>query len=82
MDYYFSQGERVSTWYVDGVTRYHRTVSEIVNGCIMAGLGLEELVEPTPGDEELKEFPELEIFRNWPIFLIARFRNKGHRLDG
>jgi ubiquinone/menaquinone biosynthesis C-methylase UbiE len=48
VDGYFHEGQRVTQWLTNGVLKYHRTVSTIVNAVIDAGLTIERLDEPTP----------------------------------
>ncbi len=69
---YAVEGERESRWFVDGVKKYHRKFSTIVNALADAGFVIEHMVEPTPDEELLKKYPEYADLFHKPDFLIAR----------
>jgi ubiquinone/menaquinone biosynthesis C-methylase UbiE len=46
---YSLEGPREEHWFVDGVIKYHRRLSTILNAVIDAGLTLQRIEEPTPG---------------------------------
>jgi SAM-dependent methyltransferase len=72
IDDYADQGPRQTSWFIDGVVKYHRTVSAIV-GCILdAGLTLQRLEEPAPSAADLIDRPDLEIHRRRPALLLLR----------
>ncbi|WP_180143817.1 class I SAM-dependent methyltransferase [Desulfoluna butyratoxydans] len=54
---YFREGERVQTWFVDGVRKTHRTLSTVINALIAAGFAIRQVEEPAPMD---REYPEGE----------------------
>ncbi len=73
LDNYLVEGRRITTWFVDGVVKEHRTVATYVNTVINAGLVLDEIVEfgaagmaggahPDASDED----------RHRPWFLLLR----------
>ena len=75
LDQYQSEGRRSTTWFIDGVTKFHRTVETYVNTLIAAGFRLDHLGEPKPLAEFLKERPSLEeTLRRPPILLLAATR--------
>lgn len=47
VDAYGAEGPRVSTWFVDGVVKYHRTTASLVNAFLSAGLALTGFMEPS-----------------------------------
>ncbi len=49
-------------------------MSSLINGLIAAGLVLERMVEPTPGEEFLERTPEALDERRRPMFLLLRAR--------
>jgi SAM-dependent methyltransferase len=55
---YFDEGARTSTWFVDGVVRYHRTVATIVNAVRAAGLTIDLVAEPRPTLAAVETTPE------------------------
>ncbi|HEY3063955.1 MAG TPA: class I SAM-dependent methyltransferase [Chloroflexota bacterium] len=74
IDHYADEGERTEHWFVEGVRKYHRTVSSLINGLLGAGLTLERIVEPTPSDEFLRHKPDAIDERRRPMFLLLRAR--------
>jgi SAM-dependent methyltransferase len=55
---YFDESARPTTWFVDGVVRYHRTLATIVNGIRGAGLTIDRVVEPRPTLAAVEATPE------------------------
>ncbi len=49
---------------------YHHTFSETVNSIIAAGFVIEKIIEPSPNNEEMKEFPQFKDEKRLPAFLI------------
>lgn len=71
---YGREGERESTWFVDGVKKYHRTFATVLNTLIQAGFTVEELAEPLPTPELLAQHPEYADLYHKPDFLLVRAR--------
>ena len=67
---YREEGRRESTWFVDGVVKYHRTVETYVNTVIDSGLVLRRLGEPEATPEAMRERPDLIETRRRPAFLL------------
>ena len=69
---YSDEGERVSHWIVDGVVKYHRTVSTVMNMLADSGFRIDKVSEAyaTPEGEELD--PDLLEERMRPPFLFVR----------
>lgn len=74
LDDYTEEGLREHRWFVDGVRRYHRTLSTLLNGLIDAGLVIERVVESTPSDAWLLDRPQDADERRRPLFLLVRAR--------
>jgi 2-polyprenyl-3-methyl-5-hydroxy-6-metoxy-1,4-benzoquinol methylase len=74
IDHYADEGARSEHWFIEGVRKYHRTLSSLINGVIDAGLVLERVVEPTPSSEHLARRPEDIEERRRPMFLLLRAR--------
>jgi SAM-dependent methyltransferase len=72
IDNYADAGPRQTTWFIDGVVKYHRTVSDVVNAVLDAGLTLQHLEEPAPPMEALEQRPDLAIHRRRPPLLLIR----------
>ncbi len=71
---YCVEGVHESQWFVDGVKKYHRTFSTIINTLINAGFTIEKVIEPTPTEEILKEHPEYGDLRHKPDFMLVKAR--------
>lgn len=71
---YSLEGERESKWFVDGVKKYHRTFSGIVNSLVKAGFTIEQMIEPIPTPELLEKYPEQVDLYHKPDFLLVKVR--------
>ena len=71
---YSTDGLRESSWFVDGVKKYHRTFSSIINTLVSAGFSIEKLIEPVPTEELLLEFPDHRDLFHKPDFLLVKGR--------
>ncbi len=71
---YGIEKENESTWFVDGIKKYHRMFSTIVNTLVEAGFTIEKMVEPLPDEELLKKFPEHKDLFHKPDFLVIKAR--------
>jgi SAM-dependent methyltransferase len=70
VDHYADEGKRDTSWFIDGVVKYHRRLSTILNSVIGAGLIVAGVVEPTPTVESLQERPDLARHRDRPTILM------------
>jgi SAM-dependent methyltransferase len=70
VDRYADEGCRDTTWYIDGVVKYHRRLSSIVNELIDAGLVLDRLAEPTPSPAAVAVRPDLAAHVRSPAVLV------------
>ena len=68
---YAKNGRRETMWFVDGVIKYHRTFSEIVNALTSNGFIIEKALEPIPDEETIKRL-QLEDNLHKPNFLLIR----------
>ena len=71
---YNEPGERKVHWYVDGVIKYHRTFSNVINALANAGFVIEEICEPTPEDWAVEKLPTIVKEYIKPNFLIVKAR--------
>lgn len=72
LDRYHDEAERQTKWFIDGVTKFHRTLETYVNTRIAAGFRLDHLGEPKPSLAALQARPSLEdSLRRPPFLLIA-----------
>ena len=77
---YCVEGFRKVDWVVNGVERYHRTISSLINALTGAGLMIEECREAHISDEMRKQYPDLfggTIHR--PEFIFFRCRKAPER---
>lgn len=69
---YSTDGERKSKWFVDGVVKYHRTFSSIINTLIENGFQIVKLIEPAPSPELASAHPEHKDLLHKPDFLLVK----------
>lgn len=69
---YSTDGLRESSWFVDGVKKYHRTFSSIVNTLVQNGFNIEKMIEPIPSTEMIENYPEYKDLLHKPDFLIIK----------
>lgn len=69
---YGISGKRCTHWIVDGVEKYHRTFSEIVNALSTAGFRIEAMLEPVPREDTLRAYPQRKRYLHKPIFLLIK----------
>lgn len=69
---YALEGERKVTWIVDGVIKYHRTMSSIINSLINAGFIIDKILEPVPGKEIVEQYPWYKKNIHKPDFLLIK----------
>jgi ubiquinone/menaquinone biosynthesis C-methylase UbiE len=75
LDRYQEEGKRKTRWFIDGVLKYHRTVTTYVGTLLAAGFQLEFLDEPQPIAEAIAKRPELQLHcRRPPVLMLVCFR--------
>jgi len=74
LDRYADEGAREETWFVPGVRKVHRMMATLINGVLDAGLVVERVVEPIPGEHWLHDHPLARDERRRPMFLLVRAR--------
>ncbi|MDQ0233251.1 class I SAM-dependent methyltransferase [Metabacillus malikii] len=72
LDHYQEEGKREQHWYVDGVVKYHRTISTLINTVIQSGLVLEKLIEPQSIPSGLEKMPKLMNEKRRPSFIVIK----------
>lgn len=65
-------GIRETTWIVDGVIKYHRSFSSIVNSLYNAGFVVEKMLEPVPNTDIMTQYPAYKKYYHKPDFLLIR----------
>lgn len=80
LSYVFSDygipGERVTRWFVDGVVKYHRRISDILNALTSAGFVIESVEEPLPEKWVIEKYPAYADELIKPTFLIVKARKE------
>ena len=71
---YGRSGKRTTRWFVDGVEKYHRSFSDIVNALCKAGFVLERMLEPVPSPEILEKDERRDKYFHKPNFLLIKAR--------
>ena len=71
---YGHEGERKTRWFVDGVIKYHRMFSTIINALVEAGFVVERMNEPLPSPELLEKYPCYSDLLHKPDFLLVKAR--------
>lgn len=69
---YNEPGERRIHWYVEGVVKYHRTFSDVINALAKAGFVIEEICEPVPEAWAIEKLPTIVKEYIKPNFLIVK----------
>lgn len=70
VDRYFIEGKRNTTFLGENVIKYHRTLTSYLNTLLKHGFILKEVIEPQPGEEMLKEIPEMKEELRRPMMLL------------
>lgn len=76
VDNYFSQGKRVANFLGEKVIKYHKTITTYLNGLLKQGFIIKEIIEPEPGDDMLKEIPEMKDELRRPMMLLISAEKK------
>lgn len=71
---YSLEGKREVTWFVNGVIKYHRTMSSIINSLLKVGFTIEKMLEPMPSDKIIEKYPSYKKYIHKPDFLLIKAR--------
>ncbi|MFS0879708.1 class I SAM-dependent methyltransferase [Metabacillus niabensis] len=74
LDNYQEEGKREEHWYIEGVVKYHRTISTLINTLINSGLVLEKIIEPQAIPIGLEKMPKLEDEKRRPSIIVIKAR--------
>lgn len=69
---YCLPGVREISWFVDGIIKYHRTFSDLVNALTASGFVIETMAETAPSPELIARIPSYEKHVHKPNFLLLR----------
>lgn len=70
VDHYFTEGKRNTTFLGENVIKYHRTLTTYLNTLLKQGFKINEITEPEPGEDFLKEFSEMKDELRRPMMLL------------
>ncbi len=71
-DYQNESSERTEEWFIDGIIKYHRTFSTIINTLSDVGLTVNRVVEPVPDEYALSKRSGIAKEFIKPNFLIVK----------
>lgn len=71
-DYQNERERRIEKWFVDGVIKYHRTFSTVINTLTDSGFIIEKVIEPVPDEYALNKRGGLIKEFIKPTFLIVK----------
>jgi 2-polyprenyl-3-methyl-5-hydroxy-6-metoxy-1,4-benzoquinol methylase len=75
IDNYGDEGIRRQTWFIEGVIKYHRKLSTLINEIIRQGFVIERVLEPDATQEAIESRPNLvEERRRPPILVIGAMK--------
>lgn len=69
---YRDEIEFKQSWFVDGVIKYHRTVSSYLNGLLEVGFQIQKVLEPMPSDQLIRDKPRFAIHKIRPPLLVVK----------
>ncbi|RDW17673.1 class I SAM-dependent methyltransferase [Oceanobacillus chungangensis] len=74
LDDYQEEGKREEHWYIDGVIKYHRTISTLINTLIDNGFIVEKIIEPQSIPSGLEQMSKLELINEErrPSFIVIK----------
>lgn len=76
VDNYGEEGRREQFWGVEGVVKYHRKLSTLMNVLIDNGLQINRVVEPEPIAGGIEKKPSLKNERKRPSFILVKASKK------
>lgn len=79
---YGQPGERITSWFVDDVRKYHRRFSDIITGLSRAGFIIDTVCEPIPEQSATEKIPNIFIKEQIkPTFLIVKAKKHNGKSD-
>lgn len=70
IDNYGNEGTREQTWFINGVIKYHRKLSTLLNGLMDQGFVVERVLVPEATPQALDRRPNLAEERRRPPVLV------------
>lgn len=81
IDNYGDEGVREQTWFIDGVIKYHRQLSTLLNGLMDQGFVVERVLEPEATQQALERRPNLAEERRRPPVLVISAVKPSYRRE-
>ncbi|MDR3599806.1 MAG: class I SAM-dependent methyltransferase [Desulfosporosinus sp.] len=78
---YAINGERTVSWLVDGIRKYHRTFSSIINALIDADFTIKKMLEPVPTKEIIARDPSFAKDLHKPNFLVIKAERNNKNIE-
>lgn len=72
VDNYFTEGERKANFLGEEVTKYHKTLTTYLNGLLTNGFTIQNIVEPKPTEEMVKNIPGMADELRRPMMIIVK----------
>ena len=69
---YCVESEKESEWFVEGVKKYHRMFSTIINTLTDHGFTVEKVLEPYPDEEIIAKYPDYSDNLHKPDFMLIK----------
>jgi hypothetical protein len=69
---YGKEGKIIADWYGEGVIKYHRTFSGLVNSLVTNGFNIVTVLEPLPDQEVLAMYPQYQEKTDYSDYLIIK----------
>ncbi len=64
-------------WFVNGVKKYHRTISTYLNDLLSQGFCIDKVLEPMPTDKQIMNYPHLARHKiRPPVLIISASKQK------
>jgi SAM-dependent methyltransferase len=71
VDRYFEQGPRQAVFLGEGVTKYHKTLTNYISSLLKVGFEITGFVEPEPNEEMLKTISDMKDELRRPMMFIV-----------
>ena len=69
---YRDEGIFEQTWFIDGVQKYHRTLSIYVNVLLECGFSISKILEPMPTEQMIEKYPAVAVHKIRPPLLVIK----------
>ena len=74
VDRYFDEGKRDAVFLGEHIVKYHRTLTTYLGGLLSRGFAIEQVCEPAPTPEMVRDIPGMADELRRPMMLIVSAR--------